>query len=80
MRGIPNWRPLVHIGRISYGLYIYNPLARLFASLAVVLSGHAPNEGIGEILLGTALTYVLAVLSWRYLETPFLRLRSKVAA
>lgn len=75
-----NWRPLVHIGRISYGLYIYNPLARLLASLAFVLSGRAPNEGIGEILLGIALTYGLAVLSWRYLETPFLRLRSKVEA
>lgn len=74
-----DWRPLVHIGRISYGLYIYNPLALLLASLAFTLAGRAaPEGGVGEIVLGTALTYVLAAASWRYLETPFLRLRSKV--
>jgi peptidoglycan/LPS O-acetylase OafA/YrhL len=76
---ILNWRPLVHIGRISYGLYIYNPLARLLASLVFAFSGRpATFESAGEIVLGTVLTYVLAAASWRYLETPFLRLRSKV--
>jgi peptidoglycan/LPS O-acetylase OafA/YrhL len=76
-----DWRLLGHIGRISYGIYIYNPLAVLLASLTFTLAGRAaPASGVGEILLATALTYVLAATSWRYLETPFLRLRSKVEA
>jgi len=76
-----DWGPLVHLGRISYGLYIYNPIALLLASLGFSLAGSAaPSGGTAEIALGTALTYVLAATSWRYLETPFLRLRSKVAA
>jgi peptidoglycan/LPS O-acetylase OafA/YrhL len=76
-----DWGPLVHIGRISYGLYIYNPIALLLASLAFTLAGRAaPTGAVGEIVLGTALTYVLAATSWRYLETPFLNLRSKVEA
>jgi peptidoglycan/LPS O-acetylase OafA/YrhL len=76
-----DWGPLVHIGRISYGLYIYNPLALLLASLAFTLAGSTASAGgVGEIVLGTVLTYLLAATSWRYLETPFLRLRSKVAA
>ena len=74
-----DWGPLVHIGRISYGLYIYNPIALLLASLAFTLAGTAtPSGGAAEIALGTVLTYLLAATSWRYLETPFLRLRSKV--
>lgn len=75
-----DWGPLVHIGRISYGLYIYNPIALLLASLAVGLAGSATRTGgAAELVLGTALTYLLAATSWRYLETPFLQLRSKVA-
>lgn len=79
---ILEWRPLVHLGRISYGLYLYNPLALLVTSLILAWSGRrsAAEAGPGEVMLGTAVTYALALASWRYLETPFLRLRGSAPA
>ena len=76
--GLP---PLTHIGRISYGIYIYNPLALLAASL--LLTGSAEgylSGGLAETALGAAITYGIALTSWRFLETPLLRLKARVAA
>ena len=72
--------PLSHLGRISYGLYIYNPLALLAASL--ILTGPASaylSGGVAETALGAAITYAIALASWRYLETPMLRIKERVA-
>ena len=76
---ILEWRPLVHIGRISYGLYIYNPLGLLIASLVITPFDPSAAESVVAIALGTALTYVLALISWRYMETPLLRRRRTIA-
>ena len=75
------WRPFVHLGRISYGIYIYNPLA--INAAAVVLAAAHPvipfNPGL-VVSVGTALTYVMALASWKYLETPILSLRDRLRA
>ncbi|TMB60665.1 MAG: acyltransferase [Chloroflexi bacterium] len=74
------WRPLAHVGRISYGIYIYNPLALFVASLLLTLSDSGYVEGDAtQIAVGAVVTYVIAFLSWRYLETPILRLRESIA-
>jgi peptidoglycan/LPS O-acetylase OafA/YrhL len=76
---ILEWPPLVHIGRVSYGLYIYGPLALLLAALLITLLDRSIGPGgTGETVLATVLTYVLAIASWHYLETPVLRLRGTV--
>jgi peptidoglycan/LPS O-acetylase OafA/YrhL len=69
------WRPLVYIGSISYGLYLFHrPIMRLGASVDV-----AWPVAFG---LMAALSLGVAWLSWRYVERPFLRLkrRSRPAA
>jgi len=74
------WRPLAHVGRISYGIYIYNPLALFVASLLLTLSDSGYVEGdVTQTAVGAVVTYVIAFLSWRYLETPILRLRESIA-
>jgi peptidoglycan/LPS O-acetylase OafA/YrhL len=69
--------PLVYLGRISYGLYVFHVLA-------LNLAGHAFSGQTGGALRFFAywwssllLTVALAAASYRWLETPFLRLKDK---
>lgn len=59
-------RPLVFIGLISYSLYLWHwPLLAFSKYLAI-----APlSEGHRAVLVG--LGFLFAILSWRYVETPF---------
>jgi peptidoglycan/LPS O-acetylase OafA/YrhL len=77
----PAWfrRPLVYLGRISYGLYVFHGLS--FAVILTIIPLHHPSLAqflmqIGTILL---LTVLLASLSYRFLESPFLRLKDRFA-
>jgi peptidoglycan/LPS O-acetylase OafA/YrhL len=69
------WRPLLYLGRISYGLYVYHLLA-LDISKVVLLhfTGACPFWQRG--LFGLAITIPMAMISYRWLETPFLRLKN----
>jgi peptidoglycan/LPS O-acetylase OafA/YrhL len=72
-------RPLVYLGRISYGLYVYHVLA-------LRLVGHALGGRTGtaaRFLIywcgSLTLTFALASASYCWLETPFLRLKQRFA-
>jgi peptidoglycan/LPS O-acetylase OafA/YrhL len=60
--------PLTGLGRISYGLYLWHP---------VVLwsTGYVRSP-----TLGVALSLVLALASYRFVERPFLRRKARLAA
>ena len=77
---------LIYLGRISYGLYAYHLLAK-----AIVVGVSRPVEARVMALphgywifaypffAGTlAVTVGLAALSYRFVETPFLRLKDRV--
>lgn len=62
-----SWRPLRFIGAISYSLYLWHwPLLGL---LRTYYFGIPPY---GAVALTVALSFGLAVLSWKYVERPFL--------
>jgi peptidoglycan/LPS O-acetylase OafA/YrhL len=75
-----SWRPVVFVGLISYSLYLWHwPVIVLHqmgmllgqGSMAVVghsnfLSGHRL-----DMLIEVTLSFVLAILSWRFVERPF---------
>jgi peptidoglycan/LPS O-acetylase OafA/YrhL len=62
--------PIIRIGTISYGIYIYHlPLLLAFERFNLPLGPWLPAY--------FGLVYVLAELSYRFLETPFLRLKDK---
>ncbi len=77
-------RPLIYLGRISYGLYVFHYLCR---DMAVALLSHWTPSGTGRLyfllhsvsvlVLGLFFTIVLAALSYRFLERPFLQLKEK---
>ena len=69
---------LKHLGTISYGFYFFHDLPEAqFAFLA----GHLMPYHLSLLILPIAFayTYTAAFLSFRYLETPFLRLKSVLA-
>jgi peptidoglycan/LPS O-acetylase OafA/YrhL len=72
-------RPLVAIGRVSYGLYVYNEL--FFVPLAPFIR-HFNHTFLQRCLYsaGTFLiVFIAATLSFRFIESPFLRLKGRLA-
>ena len=63
-------RPLVYLGRRSYGLYLIHPL------VFFVIDSRLPGIAAWQfVILGLGLTFTIAELSWRWLEKPVLDLQ-----
>ena len=73
----PFW--LSYLGKISYGLYVFHSLCLYLA--AHLLGGYPGNARQFVIFwfLGLALTVAFAALSYKFLESPFLRLKERFA-
>ncbi len=74
------WRPPVHIGQISYGLYVFHrPVVGLLDRYAVPYLHYrsVPQRATDAVLvlLYLGISYVLAWSSFRWIESPFLRLK-----
>jgi len=67
-------KPLVYLGKISFGLYVFHQLAIYFSPRLAI-----PGMPFGRSMAAFALTVVLAALSYRFLELPFLRLKDRFA-
>jgi peptidoglycan/LPS O-acetylase OafA/YrhL len=74
--GLPAPRPLVYLGRISYGLYVFH---LTFVMLFDVGTTHDPLERAIRIVLTLAATIAAAAVSYHLLERPFLRLKERFA-
>lgn len=61
-----SWRPVVFIGLISYSLYLWHWPVFVFAHYLSL-----SPLGAFEIALAIALSILLAVVSWRFIEQPF---------
>jgi peptidoglycan/LPS O-acetylase OafA/YrhL len=68
-------RPLIYLGKISYGLYVYHAL---FMYLVPKHLGrwlpHIPGSDVIVIFLATVAT---AAFSYQFIEKPFLKLKSR---
>jgi peptidoglycan/LPS O-acetylase OafA/YrhL len=80
--GLLETRWLASLGRISYGFYLYHNFVPNFARLARVkamFGGQAVPWWVQA--LGVAASFVVALvlakLSWRYIEEPVLRLKTR---
>ena len=70
-----SWRPLVFVGLISYSAYLWHqPLFALVRYSS--LSGHL--DAVMALVL-SAITLLLAAITWRWVETPF-RDRRRISA
>lgn len=62
------WRPLVFVGLISYSLYLWH--WPLLSYVRIMNLGRLPPAQAGIVVV---LSFILATLSWRYVENPFRR-------
>ncbi len=75
------WRPVVYLGTISYGLYLYH-IVVLFAVEAVLRKlgvSHPFDDSrpIWRSIVEMTMSLMVAGLSWRYIEQPILQLKSR---
>jgi peptidoglycan/LPS O-acetylase OafA/YrhL len=70
-------RALVYLGRISYGLYVFHVLGLLISDH--IVSDQTANLWRYSLRVGVALatTILMAAISFRWLETPFLSLKQR---
>jgi peptidoglycan/LPS O-acetylase OafA/YrhL len=67
--------PLAYLGRISYGLYVFHQLGLLLAARAFPQHEASVSQWLGHWILGLILTMAMAAASYRWLESPFLRMK-----
>jgi len=70
LRGILTNRLLIYTGTISYGIYLLQKIP-----LDVVKAYHLEQHQYLALPITAATTYLMAALSWKLLEKPFLRLK-----
>jgi peptidoglycan/LPS O-acetylase OafA/YrhL len=68
-----SWAPLVYLGKISYGIYVYHVFIIVLVSpLLIPLGMSEDHNAFGRIAILLALTVAASSLSWHWLEQPFL--------
>jgi peptidoglycan/LPS O-acetylase OafA/YrhL len=75
-------RPLRWIGRISYGAYVFHDLFHdLYVHASIAMGRHsafcATHKDLVTIVLALTSTFLVAWLSFRYFESPFLNLKER---
>lgn len=71
------WKPLVDLGRISYGFYLYHlPIWGMLVRITTHF-GHPFPKGPLAFLVTCILTFMAATLSWTYIEQRLVNLRNR---
>jgi len=71
------WSPLVYLGRISYGLYVFHILGLMISDYTVQHEDSSLGRYLFRNAVALAITVALAAISYRWLETPFLTLKRR---
>ncbi len=69
---IASWRPLMLLGLVSYGVLLYHLILANWFSLHTVPLLH---QFVPLVVVTFAVSLVLAIVSYRYVERPFLQLK-----
>lgn len=68
-------KPLLRLGRISYGIYLYHPLVGVV--LGLCLRAFHRHGTAWTDALRIVLCVVVSALSWRFIEEPILRFKNR---
>jgi peptidoglycan/LPS O-acetylase OafA/YrhL len=74
--------PLVYLGKVSYGLYVYHVLAlsiseRLVGRLTFLHSASLPLRSSIVFFVGLGIVMTMAAASYHFIEKPFLKLKKR---
>lgn len=69
------WKPMAYIGVVSYGMYMLNTL--VLDCLKLMFNRLGPHHPLFQFPIALVGTIFVAGLSYRFLETPFLRLKER---
>lgn len=75
VRFAPRW--VRYLGKISYGLYVFHQLALYLAAHLLGRYQHTVGALALRWWVGLAMTFSLSALSYRFYESPFLRLKQR---
>jgi peptidoglycan/LPS O-acetylase OafA/YrhL len=76
-----SWAPLVYLGKISYGIYVYHVFIIVLVSPLLLPYGISEDHNaFGRIAILLALTLVVSSLSWHWIEQPFLAWKKAMAS
>jgi peptidoglycan/LPS O-acetylase OafA/YrhL len=67
----------VFLGKRSYGLYLYHLLGNGIASIIMAKATYLPQGHLASFFYSLTFTIVVSVLSYKYIETPFLKLKQR---
>jgi peptidoglycan/LPS O-acetylase OafA/YrhL len=73
-RWLPKW--MIWLGRVSFGLYVYHELA-IWSIRNLFVRIHGYQHFLLSFFTSATLTVILAALSYRFLELPFLRIKER---
>lgn len=72
-----NYGPFTYLGKISYGLYLYHPIA--FVIRAIICYFLPAASAINGELTAFVITIGWSILSWHFFESKILKLKDKFA-
>jgi len=75
---ISKFKPLLYLGKVSYGIYMYGNILVLIVIKKVLLHYHINNIYLYFFIVFTA-SLIIPVISYELLEKPFLRLKQRFA-
>ena len=76
-----SWAPLVYLGKISYGIYVYHVFIIILVSPLLVPYGLTEDHNsYGRIAVLLGLTLAISSLSWHWMEQPFLAWKKSMAS
>jgi peptidoglycan/LPS O-acetylase OafA/YrhL len=70
--------PILYIGKISYGLYVYHLFMMAVVMAYYRMTGIAAPDYLMVALPSTVLTFITAICSWHLIERPISDLKNRV--
>ena len=74
LRKITTWTPLVNLGKISYGVYLWH--FAIMTWMNPLVEGN-PYRWPLKLFVGGGISLAIAILSYKLIEMPFLKLKSR---